>query len=119
MNAWVSALKGQRKLAQGKAGFGRSLGSRRNNDFDPVGVVGTVPNFRLPYRERIAARDRIPRFHLGLISLCRSATSTSEFNCQRAPNTNEPNGPRAKRIARIVGFPDTNLRETLNFPLLA
>ena len=81
--------------------------------------MGTVPNFRLPYRERIAARDRIPRFHLGLISLCRSATSTDEFNYQRAPETSEPNGPRAMRLTQIIVQTNTNLRETLNFPLLA
>ena len=38
---------------------------------------------------------------------------------QRAPETSEPNGPRATRLTQIVALINTNLRDTLNFPLLA
>ena len=50
--------------------------------------------------------------------LCDSAVKLLAY-FQRAPETSEPNGPRAMRLTQIVGFPDTKVRDTLNFPLLA
>ena len=41
------------------------------------------------------------------------------FNYQRAPNTNEPDGPRTIRLPQDISRTNTKVRDTLNFPVLA
>ena len=67
-------------------------------------IKGSFPNGRVS--TRFAPR------------LCVSAVKLLAY-FQRALETNEPNGPRVVRIAQIIVQTNTNLRETLNFPLLA
>jgi hypothetical protein len=64
----------------------------------------------------------------GVLGLCYDTLPTgrvSAFAAQHAPDIHEPNGSRAMRLAQIDPQTNTNLRDTrdirdtLNFPLLA
>ena len=61
-----------------------------------------------------------------LIQLCfrhtfnqQRTTDNEQFNFQKAPTNNEPNDPRATRLAQIGHGSNIKVRETRNFPLLA
>ena len=85
-------------------------------------MFGLLPNRRGGWtkaRSFVISQGPLPKGN-GNERKVRSVKHVNEmFNFQRAPETSEPNGPRAKRLTRIVVQTNTNLRDTLNFPLLA